>query len=203
MDISEMLYKHQREEGFTGHSFNKDQIIHCEGDICQTIDFILAGKVCVRRLDERGNSLMVAEQVPGEFIGGNLVFASAPLYPLTVIARTEARLLCIEKKAFFGLLRQSPELLTYYLNTVSDQSLQLAAKIKVLFRQSIRETLLEYLARECQKQHCTTIQMKISKKDLAEHLGIQRTSLSRELTRMRDDGLIEYDARSITFLRTK
>jgi len=38
----------------------------------------------------------------------------------------------------------------------------------------------------------------MTKKELAERLGIQRTSLSRELNKMKKDGLIDYDAHSIT-----
>ncbi|NCB72673.1 MAG: helix-turn-helix domain-containing protein, partial [Clostridia bacterium] len=39
-----------------------------------------------------------------------------------------------------------------------------------------------------------------SKKELAENFGIQRTSLSRELNKMRKDNLIEFDSASITIL---
>lgn len=42
------------------------------------------------------------------------------------------------------------------------------------------------------------IKLNYSKKDLAERLGIQRSSLSRELNKMRRDGLLEYDAKTIT-----
>ena len=40
--------------------------------------------------------------------------------------------------------------------------------------------------------------MNISKKELAERLGVQRTSLSREVNKMKNDGLLEYNARTIT-----
>jgi Mn-dependent DtxR family transcriptional regulator len=38
----------------------------------------------------------------------------------------------------------------------------------------------------------------MSKKEMAERFGIQRPSLSRELNKMRKDGLLEYDAKTIT-----
>ena len=41
----------------------------------------------------------------------------------------------------------------------------------------------------------------MTKKALAERIGVQRTSLSRELAKMRADGLIKYDAESIEIMR--
>lgn len=44
------------------------------------------------------------------------------------------------------------------------------------------------------------IKLNISKKDLAERFGVQRTSLSRELNKMRKDGILDFDAKSISIL---
>ena len=43
-----------------------------------------------------------------------------------------------------------------------------------------------------------TINLKTTKKSLAQRFGIERSSLSRELNKMRSDGLVEFDARTIT-----
>ena len=40
----------------------------------------------------------------------------------------------------------------------------------------------------------------MTKQTLADKIGVQRTSLSRELSKMRNDGLIKYDSKSITIL---
>ena len=42
----------------------------------------------------------------------------------------------------------------------------------------------------------------VSKKSLAEIIGVQRTSLSRKLQKMKRDGLIEYDTKSISINKT-
>jgi len=49
-------------------------------------------------------------------------------------------------------------------------------------------------------QKSNIIKIEVTKKDLAEKFGVQRSSLSRELNKMRKDGLIEYDAYSITIV---
>jgi DNA-binding transcriptional regulator LsrR (DeoR family) len=58
--------------------------------------------------------------------------------------------------------------------------------------------LLEY---ESKRQNTNYIKLNMTKKALAEKIGVQRTSLSRELAKMRKDGLIVFDRTSITLLK--
>ena len=62
---------------------------------------------------------------------------------------------------------------------------------------------LIFLGYQYYLQKSYVIRLNISKKDLAERLGIQRSSLSRELQKMRTDGLLEYDSRTITVKDTR
>ena len=50
-------------------------------------------------------------------------------------------------------------------------------------------------------QGSNRIQLPVTKKELAEQIGVQRTSLSRELQKMRNEGLLAYDSRTIQLLK--
>ncbi|WP_246578280.1 helix-turn-helix domain-containing protein [Clostridium frigoris] len=65
---------------------------------------------------------------------------------------------------------------------------------------TIRQCLIDFLLYESFSQNNLIIKLELTKKELAEKFGIQRPSLSRELNKMRMDGLIEYDAHSITII---
>ncbi len=65
---------------------------------------------------------------------------------------------------------------------------------------TIRQCIIDFLMYESFSQNSRTIKLGYTKKELAEKFGIQRPSLSRELNKMRKDGLIEYDAHSITII---
>ena len=65
---------------------------------------------------------------------------------------------------------------------------------------TIRESVISYLNYERKKQNSNIIKLNITKKALSERIGVQRTSLSRELAKMREDGLIEFNPVSITLL---
>lgn len=76
----------------------------------------------------------------------------------------------------------------------------LGDRIKHYVNRTIRESILSYLDYECKKQNSNHIKLSITKKALAERIGVQRTSLSRELAKMRDEGLIEFSIDSIVML---
>lgn len=65
---------------------------------------------------------------------------------------------------------------------------------------NIRDKIIEFLTYEYYLQGNTVIKLRISKKELAEKFGIQRPSLFRELKKMKQDGLIDYDSSSIEIL---
>ena len=81
---------------------------------------------------------------------------------------------------------------------ISDRTLVLTDKINTISPRSIRKKVIDFLTEEYRLQGSQIIVLGISKKELAERLGMQRTSLSRELARMKTDGMIDYDTRTIT-----
>ncbi|HHU76488.1 MAG TPA: Crp/Fnr family transcriptional regulator [Firmicutes bacterium] len=182
-------------------SYGKNSIIHFADERCHDLEIILSGKVIVERIDEAGNLLTVAEFYEDDIVGGNLIFSQNPYYPMTVTARLPTTILKVDKETLFKLFCQNPPLLRTYLEIVADHALILGDKIKHYVNKTIRESIISFLKYESKKQNSRHIELNITKKALAEKMGVQRTSLSRELAKMRNEGLISYDARSIKILK--
>lgn len=104
---------------------------------------------------------------------------------------------CPKSWVHFKLFSDNHEFLRSYLEYVSDHTVILGDRIKHYVNRTIRESIISYLNYECKKQNSTTIKLSMTKKALAERIGVQRTSLSRELAKMREDGLIEFSPISI------
>ena len=58
---------------------------------------------------------------------------------------------------------------------------------------TVKQKVVDYILQECISQKTNSIKLKWSKEDLALYLGIPRPSLSRELIKLRDEGLIDFD----------
>ncbi|NMA55435.1 MAG: Crp/Fnr family transcriptional regulator [Firmicutes bacterium] len=178
--------------------YRKNQVIHFENELCRSMDMVLAGRLSVQKINEEGNVLKVAEFDAGDTLGANLLFATSNLYPLTVVAESEAIVLHIYRELVLNLTQQSLDFTAALLAEISNKALILTGKIDTLSLTTIRERIISFLRYQHHQQKSDVIHLGMSKKELAERFGVQRTSLSRELNKMRRDGLIEYDAKTIT-----
>jgi CRP-like cAMP-binding protein len=167
-------------------------IIHFPEEECLQVELILEGKVVIERYDFEGRNLRVAQLNKGSIIGGNLLFSRNPRYMLQVLALTETRLLVLTKENLLNLISQKTEFLQRYLEFMSDNAFLLGNKLNNFAKKTIRESLMIYLLDEKRKQQSNNIILPNSKKDIATFIGVQRTSVSRELAKMRNEGLIDY-----------
>ena len=197
---SEEITFYISEGSFKIITYLKNNIVHFVGETCSKMEIILAGKVTVERIDESGNLMTIAEFLSGEILGGNLLFSKNPHYPMTITAKQPTVILEINKDRLFQLFSDNHEFLKSYLEFVSDHATILGDRIKHYVNKTIRESIMCYLDYERKKQNSNIIKLGITKKALAEKIGVQRTSLSRELAKMRNEGLIKFDAESIKIL---
>jgi CRP-like cAMP-binding protein len=188
------------ERSFRIAEYHKNNIVHFVGESCSKLEIILSGKVVIERIDEAGNLMTIAEFFNGDILGGNIMFSKNPYYPMTVTAKQPTVILEIDKNRLFELFLDNHDFLKNYLEYVSDHTVILGDRIKHYVNRTIRESIVSYLDYEHKKQDSNTIKLNMTKKALAERIGVQRTSLSRELAKMREDGLIEFNAVSIKLL---
>jgi CRP-like cAMP-binding protein len=166
------------------------------------MDIVLKGRVAVQKIDEEGSILKINVFSGGSILGANLLFSSRNFYPLTVIAESQAILLHISKELILELSQTNVHFMTGLMAVISDRTLLLTDKIDAISLKTIRQKILDFLRYEYSLQKSDVLKMTLSKRDLAERFGVQRTSLSRELNKMRKDGLLEYNTRTITLKRT-
>lgn len=178
--------------------YNKDEIIHLQNETCRYAEIILEGKVTVQNIDENGNVLTINTFANGDMIGANLIFSRKTVYPMTVTASMKTTILIMNKELILALCMKSPRFLEGFLKEISDKTIILTEKINAISRKTIRQCLFDFLRQEQYRQGSNVIKLALSKKELAERLGIPRSSLGRELIKMRKDGLVEYDAWTIT-----
>ena len=189
-----------KDGSFRTAAYRKQYITHFAGEPCTRLEIILDGKVAVERIDESGALMTIAEFAIGDILGGNLLFSKNPRYPMTITVKEPAIILEIGKTRLFQLFSDNSEILRSYLEFMSDHTAILGDQINRYVNKTIRESITGYLDYERKKQHSNHIRLSVTKKALAEKIGVQRTSLSRELAKMREDGLIQFDAESIDIL---
>ncbi len=192
------LLKLFREGLYTISQYKKNNIIYMQNEKCNTMDVILEGELAVQKIDENGGILTISTFFAGDIIGGNLLFSHRNTFPMTITCKSDTTVLHIKKELVLDLCQNSKDFLIKFLRSISDKALILTDKIRFISMKTIRQRIIDYLTFEYYYQNSPVIHLNTSKKELAERFGIQRPSLSRELNKMRSEGLIEFDAKTIT-----
>ncbi|MGV2804373.1 cyclic nucleotide-binding domain-containing protein [Clostridium perfringens] len=187
-DIQELL-----SSGFASvKSYLKEDLLFSEGEYCDFLSIVIEGKIEIQKLDSNGNILVVATLNRGNVFGENLLFGDRNFYPMSVVAKENSQVLHIKKDYIYKLCSSNEAFLRELLRILSNKALNLSSKLKQVTMKSIREMICNYLLKKYNKEKSTTIKLEFSRKDWADKLGVQRPSLSRELMKMRDAGLIDF-----------
>jgi CRP-like cAMP-binding protein len=83
-------------------------------------------------------------------------------------------------------------LLCNIVSTIADNNTRLIEKNDILCRKTLRSKILAYLEQEAQMNGSKHFTIPFNRTDLANYLDADRSALTRELTRMKDEGLIDF-----------
>jgi CRP-like cAMP-binding protein len=84
---------------------------------------------------------------------------------------------------------------------LSYKNLELMKKINHITKRSTREKLLSYLSAEAKKQGSKSFLIPFDRQQLADYLCVERSAMSSELSKMRSEGLLEYQKSFFTLIQ--
>ena len=178
-------------------SYNADDVLFIEEEDCEHLSIILDGKVELQKLDIHGNILIVSSFETGNSFGEALLFGDRHLYPMSLVAKESCVVMHIHKDYIFKLCLESETFLRELLRLFSNKALILSSKLKQVSMNSLREMIAHFLVTKYNQTQNPIITTHMSKKEWSEKLGVRRPSLSRELMKMKEEGLIEYNRKEI------
>jgi CRP-like cAMP-binding protein len=183
-------------------SYAKGVTVHSQGEICGTLNIVLAGKLAAYALTENGSAVTLFEFTENSVIGANLLFGDYHAYPLTIHTLSDCKLLYMSKNAVTELLHEYGFVMRF-VRALSQNSQGMNKKILMLTQRTLRENILEYLRQQSVLQQSLEIRLPISKKELADLMGVQRPSLFRELKHLQEERIIAVKNRSVKILENR
>lgn len=181
-------------------SYSKNQTIAFEGDECSSIGIVLEGHVEIQKLFLSGKTLTISTLSPGDTFGEVIVFSNMRRYPSTIASSSSSKVMYIGRDDIVQLCSSDKGILKNFMELLSNKILMLNRKITILSFDTLREKVCNYFIDEFRKQKSKDILLPLSRKEMAEALGVQRPSLSREFINMKDEGLIDFDKNRVTLL---
>ncbi|BCS81375.1 Crp/Fnr family transcriptional regulator [Anaerocellum diazotrophicum] len=177
--------------------FEKDQVIVLEGDECSFVGLILSGMVEVKKSSVSGKEYTITTLLQGDTFGEAVIFSSANTFPATIVSKTKTEVIFIPKHAIIEMCKKNEKFLYNFLNLLSDRILLLNTKLKENTLSTLRQKICNFLIEEYKKQKTTKLKLNLTKQELAKIFNVQRPSLSRELIKMKEEGLIDFWGKEI------
>ena len=85
---------------------------------------------------------------------------------------------------------------------ISHKNAVLTEKIEITSKSSLREKILAYLSIEARRNNSADFTVPLNRTEMADYLCTNRSALSRELSNMKKDGILDYDQRVFHLLNT-
>lgn len=173
--------------------YKKGTTIAFEDDLCDALAIVISGTIELQNLYPSGKVVTITEMSESDIFGEALLFSKFNHYPITITTSTKASVMYIKKEDMVHGLTHHPILLQNFLGLLSNKLFMLNTKVKVLSLDTIRQKIVSFLLEQYKIQGNMKLKIGLSRKRMAEHMAVQRPSLSRELIKMKEEGLIEYD----------
>ncbi|WP_054942413.1 Crp/Fnr family transcriptional regulator [Paenibacillus ihuae] len=181
-------------------SYQKNMLIFAEGDTADRIGIILSGRVEVQKTHPTGSSVTIAHLNVGQTIGEAVLFRRENIVPATATATGPCSILFIGKQELLRLFTTDTDVLTRFIENLSERLVLVNRKIEMLSAGPLRRRMIYFLLEQAMQQASDVISLPFSRKEWAEHLNTARPSLSREMGYLRDIGWIEFKGSRIALL---
>ena len=151
------------------------------GDTAEAIGFVLSGNVLTVQEDIWGNRHILSNAGPGQTFAA--AFACAPGAVLNV-----RRILSVCTSA----CSHHSRIIRNLLGELAGKNLMLGEKVSHMGQRTTRAKIMSYLSAQAQKSGAYEFDIPFSRQQLADYLAVERSGLSVELCKMRDEGLLEF-----------
>jgi CRP-like cAMP-binding protein len=181
---------------------SRDETLQALGAPIRRFGIVLSGAVQVCVDDIEGNRMIMAEVAPGNSFGESLCFLRTKESPVYIFASGDSDLLWLSTEELYaGSDAFYREIQQRFTSTLAMKALSMNNRIQVLSRLSLRGKLTAYFTELAAAQGSSVIRLPMNREDTAAYIGANRSALSRELAKMKEEGLIDYRKNEIRILR--
>lgn len=181
--------------------YKKDVVILFQGDLYEDLLVVLDGVVSSEISNTSGRRVKLENFHRSSAIAPGIIFAVDNTLPVTIMAESDCSLLSLSKETVISILMDNRACLSNYLGMLGDKVNILAEKIRMFQFNSIQQKIAGYLLNLYNKQGVRSLVIPYTRENLADFFGVARPSLSRELSRMSDAGIIQIDGKKINILK--
>jgi CRP-like cAMP-binding protein len=178
------------------YAYKKGETIAAAEDAFIGLGIVLEGMVLVVKESLAGNRMIMSVLRRGDMFGEMACFAPNPKWPANISSQTESSILFISPEKVItqceSMCAGHQRLIRNLLRIMSTKAMLLNRKVDYLTLKTLRGKLSAFLIEEYKRNGALMFMLPMNRDEIADFLNVTRPSVSRELGKMRDEGLIDY-----------
>ena len=178
-------------------TYKKGEFVLRQGEHLSNILVLVEGSLHIQRDDYWGNRSILGHIGIGEIFGEAYAAPDSGTLLNDVIAVEDSSVFFFDVKRVISTCSSACRFHTMVVQNlffaISEKNRTLVQKLDYLSRRTTREKLISYLSEEAKKQNSPRITIPFNRQQLADYLSVDRSAMSNELGRMRDEGLLEFE----------
>ena len=187
-------------------TFEAGEPLFPEHRSASAFDYLVEGRVEMRKHDVWGGRHILGIMQPGSTIGGLLAFSDMERPPVEAVACTPCRIIAFDRDRM--ALRNGDPLceslgivIQNYATTIAASKFDLMEHCYILSHRSVRKRLLCYLSSVSQRVGSRSFTIPFDRQQLADYLNVDRSVLSSEISALRSEGVIACSRNSFEILK--
>jgi CRP-like cAMP-binding protein len=178
-------------------TYKKGEYVLRQGERLDDILLLAEGSLHIQRDDYWGNRSILGHIEVGEIFGEAYVAPESGTLLNDVVALTDCSVFFFDVKRIITTCSSACRFHTMVVQNlffaISERNRGLVQKLGYMSRRTTREKLIAYLSEEAKRQNSAYITIPFNRQQLADYLSVDRSAMSNELSKMRDDGLLEFE----------
>lgn len=185
-------------------TIRKGEYVYREGEHLDNISVLVKGRLLVQNNDFWGNRNIINILHVGEMFGEAYVAPESGTLPNDVVAEEDSVVIFFNVRKILTVCSTACRFHSMVIQNlffaISEKNRKLVQKIGHMSKRSTRAKLISYLSDEAKKHNSSHFTIPFTRQQLADFLCVDRSAMSNELCKMRDEGLLEFEKNQFTLL---
>ena len=185
-------------------SYQKGDCVFRKGERITAVALLLEGVVHIRKEDYWGNLSILNEISAGEVFGETYACLEAGEMLNNAVAVKNSQVLFLDVKRVLTTCSSACQfhgkLIQNLLSVLALKNKMLTQKLEHMSQRTTREKLLSYLSEQSLREGRPSFDIPFNRQQLADFLSVDRSAMSNELCRMRDEGILEFERNHFVLL---
>lgn len=178
-------------------TYKKGEYIYRVGDNISGIAMLAEGGILIQKEDYWGNQSILTEISEGHIFGETYAFIESMPMEANAVAVLDSVVLMLDVKKIVTTCRSACkhhiQLIQNLISAFALKNKMLTMKLEHMSRRTTREKLLSYLSEQSQKARRASFDIPFNRQQLADYLAVDRSAMSNELCKLRDEGVLDFD----------